>query len=363
MLLSTRWSDRRCLGNLGAFMAALTTFIVLYSWLAPYPVPLRRMTSMTGVEHRMFAEHAIGNTVVMVPVNTGMIKFADNLLCSLQTTGFDTSKIVFWALDEGAEDILERRGHATFRDPMLYGVSDDSNYSGGTPQYRKMMQERPKFYMDLLATGYDMLMIDADTIFWQSPEVIIPDKDSSIDIVFSTDAREFYQDHNAFKDVWARGGVVPPVCNGLFWMRSTPHTIGIWRDMEEFFESGWRTALYRLIWFQDDQRGMDVLLNDGRAQLVPPLPGGISADMIPHQPPHENTINVQLLDQTQVVNGHLLKNRRLSYDKYLDSLRADGKERIAAHFNWDSSELTKEAGARKFGMYFLDDEGRCQLNK
>ena len=50
--------------------------------------------------------------------------------------------------------------------------------------------------------------------------------------------------------------------------------------MLDVFNSGPRLALYRAIVFKDDQRGIDVLLNDGRANLEEPLPNGITADML-----------------------------------------------------------------------------------
>ena len=68
----------------------------------------------------IFASHAINNTVVVVPVNIGMLQWAANLLCSLTETSFDGKDIVFWALDEGAEDALRVKGYATYRDKRLY---------------------------------------------------------------------------------------------------------------------------------------------------------------------------------------------------------------------------------------------------
>ena len=67
-----------------------------------------------------------------------------------------------------------------------------------------MMKERPKFFINILSAGFNILMLDADTVFWQSPLLLMPQRDdgnsSSVDIVFSTDAREFYQTHDAFED-------------------------------------------------------------------------------------------------------------------------------------------------------------------
>ena len=225
-----------------------------------------------------------------------------------------------------------------------------------------MMLERPKFYLDVLAEGFDFLMLDADTVFWQSPLTLLPDVENSVDVVYSTDAREFYQEHDAFLDERRRGPYVPPVCNGIFWMRSSARTIALWSEMLEVFGRGW---WWRPRGFLDDQRGMDVLLNDGRGQVVAPYPGGIEGRSVPMSPgaKDELGVKVQLLDQTQVVNGHLLMNRNKAYEENVVKLRERGRDRIAAHFNWWTEKLTKEEGAKQLWMYLLDENGRCRKHQ
>ncbi|KAK5119398.1 hypothetical protein LTR85_007498 [Meristemomyces frigidus] len=295
-----------------------------------------------------------------------MLHWAENLLCSLGPTSFDASRIVFWALDEGAQSTLLSKGRATYRDPSLFATSTNENYRGDTRAYRRMMKERPKFFIQILAAGYDILMLDADTIFWQSPLLLLPHMEdgsnSNVDAIFSTDAREFYETHNAFLDVRRRGSLIPPVCNGIFWMRSSNMTVALWSDMLDVFNAPWPLGWFRRRWFQDDQRGMDVLLNDGRARLVGPLPHGISREMLPgSQDGRKQMLGVMLLDQTLVVNGHLLKNRLDVYEENVARFRGEGKERVAAHFNWDTTEATKEEGSKEMGMFFLDKKGHCTL--
>ena len=311
-----------------------------------------------------FASNAINNTVVVVPINFGMLHLAENLLCSLSTTSFDRSKIVFWTLDSAAQDTLHRQGHATYRDPSLFATSANENLHGDTPAYRRMMRERPKFFIDILTSGFDILMLDADTVFWQSPLLLTPqpDDEADVDVKYSTDAREFYQSHNAFRDSRRRGSIVPPICNGIFWMRSNNHTVKLWTDMLGVFNEPWPMGPIHRKYFQDDQRGMDCMLNDGRAKLVGPLPDGITHDMLPKDDRGKATLKIRLLDQTLVVNGHLLRNRRKTYDENLIRLRQLGTERIAAHMNWYTKDLSKEEGARQMGLYFLDADGRCKAS-
>jgi len=318
-----------------------------------------RITGLHGKALEIFQRNAIDNTVVIVPVNTGMLFWAENLLCSLASTNFETTKIVFWALDSNAETLLASKGRAAYHDPSLFSTSANENLQGDTASYKRMMKERPKFFIDVLSSGFDILMLDADTVFWQSPLSIVPQSTEKVDVVFSTDSREFYQDHDAFQDERRRGPYIPPICNGIFWMRSSSQTVSLWSEMLAVFQS-WRSHI-SLREFQDDQRGMDVLLNDGRAQLVEPLPNGIQARTVPatSQRSPERALNVRLLDQTSVVNGHLLMNRHDRYAGNLAMLRASGKERLGAHFNWWTKEVSKKDGAGKLGMLFADEQGQC----
>ncbi|KAK8929494.1 hypothetical protein H634G_03886 [Metarhizium anisopliae BRIP 53293] len=339
--------------------------VVYFYWapIAESSTSIQRSHGVPESDLQTFASHAINNTVVIVPVNTGMLHLMENLLCSLSATSFDPKSIVFWALDEGAQTTLDRRGFATYRDASLWAESGNLNVHGNTPAYHRMMRQRPQFFVDFLSTGYDVLMIDADLVFWQSPLVIMPQNDSdraAVDMVYSTDAREFYTSHDAFQDEYRRGSLVPPICNGLFWMKSNNETISLWSEMLDVFEAPWwRMGMYRDRVFQDDQRGMDVLLNDGRAGLVGPFPSGITQDMIPESS-GKRRLNVRLLDQTQVVNGQLFMFRENTYAESLKQLRGEGKDRIAAHMNWNTELITKEEGARRKNIFFLDENGDCK---
>ena len=316
----------------------------------------------TQSEIDMFASHAVNNTLIIVPVNTGMLPFAINLVCSLEAIDFDISTLIFWALDEGAEDYLQKKGHTTYRDPSLFYVSEDSNQHGNTDDYSKMMRERPKFFIKVLSSGFDLLMMDVDIVFYQTPLLLIPATSGleHIDVVYSTDARDFYTDVDPFDDPYRRGSLIPPICNGLFWMKASDETIKLWTQMEKVFEDESPQSV-RFQWkgFQDDQRGMDVMLNDGRANLVKPFPSGIKEEDIPRSYV-EPTLNMTLLDQTQVVNGHLFIEKRHRYEERLREIRQMGFDRIATHMNWNTGDLTKEQGAKERGLYLLDEWGNCK---
>lgn len=294
----------------------------------------------------------------MVPVNLAHMMWVENFLCSLSRTTFDPDKIVFWALDTEVRDVLEARGFTTYHDPSFYSVSTNENLYDDTRNFRRMMSERPKFFIDMLSTGHDLLFLDADTVFFDDPLAI---RDPNADIVFSSDNREFFNKprKDPFRDAWRKGNQIPPVCNGIFWMKSNAKTIKIWQDMLDMFETGIRLALYRLLVFKDDQRGMDVLLNDGRARLVEPLPRGITPAMLAGRASANADVDVRILDQTQVVSGHLLRNRKALFDQNLKELIAGGGNQLAVHFNWDPVDQTKEMGVKELGLWQLNENGKC----
>ncbi|CEJ90329.1 hypothetical protein VHEMI06120 [[Torrubiella] hemipterigena] len=347
-----------------AFILTISVLHIVQLW--QWEPPAHNLHQTTGIQPRdlhIFTDNAINNTAVIVPVNSGMLHFAENMLCSLKQTDFNSSALIFWALDAQAEIELKKRGYNTYRNPALFGVSSDVNTHGNTAAYKQMMRERPVFYADILTSGIDILMLDADIVFWDNPLSVVPaaDERDSVDIIYSTDAREFYTDKNAFRDNLRRGGYMPPICNGMFWMKARKETVSIWTDMLAAFEaSWWRLGLYRLIWFQDDQRGVDVLLNDGRAKVVAPFPTGITGDMVINAN-DEKALKVRLLDQAQAVNGHLLLLREKSYEANLARLRKQGKDRLLAHMNWSTVTIGKVDGAKKKNIYYLDDQGKCTL--
>lgn len=120
-------------------------------------------------------------------------------------------------------------------------------------------------------------------------------------------------------------------------MKSNQRTISLWQDMVDVFESPiWRIFRSKFSNFGDDQRGMDVLLNDGRARLVEPYLEGITGDMVRGKYEHYDGkpgwggLDVRMLgtlDQTEVVSGHLLLDRYDDYQQGVKKLRNQQRQR------------------------------------
>lgn len=134
--------------------------------------------------------------------------------------------------------------------------------------------------------------------------------------------------------------------------------------LDVFADPIWRVFRNKFFEFGDDRRGMDMLLNDGRASSGGAVP-------VRYYDGHDSFLNydgydrrpgwggldVRLLDQTEVVSGHLLLDRSDEYKRGLQQLEDKKRKRIAVHFNWDTTRVSKEDGAKQMGFWFLDNEG------
>ena len=302
-------------------------------------------------------KHAVNNTVMVVPVNKGMLQYAKNMVCSLRKINFDVQNMVFWTLDDEASEILRTLGLNTFHDPSMYGVADFVGVDG-RDHFEHMMTERPKFFINVLSAGLDILFLDADIVFFDDPLAM---RDPSVDLVIGSDGRDFFgPEHNPFEDQDSKGDAVPPVCAGSFWMKSSEHTIALWEVMKLVFQNDPSVKHLRGAGVSDDQHGFDVLLNQGRAKLVEPFPEGITADMMEGKNLDDAELRVKMMDQAFFPSGHLYLEVHEDYQRYLATLEEKGGKNMAIHFNWNGGSSTKIDGAKRMGLWYLDDDEQCK---
>ena len=317
-------------------------------------------SSKTSDPYESLRQHAVNNTVFIVPINMKMMPFADNLLCSLKKIKFDLKQLVFWTLDEKTGDILREKSLNTFHDPALWGVTDFNGTNYFSPEFKRMMKQRPKFLLNLLSTGLDVLFLDTDIIFYDDPFKIV---DHSVDLVIGSDTRNFFgplgTEKDPFQDPKRLGDRVPPVCAGTFWMKSNKHTIKLWQIMIDVFEEDPSVVYLRDKGFNSDQHGLDLLLNDGRANLVEPLPYGITKDMLGNNTSDAAKLSIRMLDQAWVASGHLFRVHFSDYVERVAMLDSKGFGRLAIHLNWDTNEMPKIEGAKKMKIWQLDEHGQC----
>lgn len=307
-------------------------------------------------------QYAVNNTVIVVPINQQMLPFAENMVCSLRKINFDTKHLVFWTLGEEVGTTLRDQGLNTFHDPSLYGTTNFTGLSYTSDEFKHMMLERPKFFQRFLATGLDILFLDTDIIFYDNPFKLV---DQSVDLIIGSDSREFFGPRGTvgdpFDDPTRLGDVVPPVCAGTFWMKSNKHTIKPFQIMQDVFEGDPSVIHLRDKGLIDDQRGFDVLLNDGRARLVQPFPDGFTFDsqLVVDSDLESSKLDVRIYDQALVASGHLFRNRHEQYQEYLERLKRRGVEKVAIHLNWYTGDTPKIEGAKEMDIWQLGDNGQC----
>lgn len=307
-------------------------------------------------------QYAVNNTVIIVPINQKMLPFAENMICSLRKINFDPKHVVFWTLGDEVGTTLRDWGLNTFHDPSLYGTTNFTGLSYDSEEFKHMMLERPKFFKRFLSTGLDILFLDTDIIFYDDPFKLV---DQSVDLIIGSDSREFFGPRGTagepFGDLDRLGDIVPPVCAGSFWMKSNKHTIKLFQIMEDVFEGDPSVVHLRDKGLTDDQRGFDVLLNDGRARLVQPFPDGFTFDsqLVVNSDLEASKLDVRIYDQALMASGHLFLNHHEQYLEYLARLNRRGVEKVAIHLNWYTGDLPKIEGAKKMGIWQLGDDGQC----
>ena len=194
-------------------------------------------------------------------------------------------------------------GISAYVDESLYHESGVLRYGEG--KYFAMMNERPKFFEQLLNLGVDFLFCDADVVTIHN---FIPDIRSLFDraienghplpdLIGQTDKNlvDFDQvtsDH------------FPEVCGGFFFLRNGPNARRLIHDMkvylglaQKFDQSG-----------ENDQYALNYFIHDPSAS--PPRKTYIINDMprVSHARPQDPDLVVYFLDQIKYPNGHILFN-------------------------------------------------------
>ena len=236
--------------------------------------------------------------VAVVSVNQAFIAEVLNLLCSLERVGYDTSKILLWALDRETEKVLLSKGYIAFFDASIESNPDLLVY--GEAAYSQVMSQRPRFFLKLLEQGMDILFLDADLVFLAHP----------VDVLFETvvTIRElgeeipdlFVQTDAYFYDFSAKNRYLPEACGGMFYLRNTERSRQFVSDILYYVEFAARNNFVK----ENDQTAMNFLLNSQPIYVSNWMP------MVRASRPHTPKIYVYYLDQVQWMNGHLLYSNR-----------------------------------------------------
>lgn len=153
---------------------------------------------------------ARNNTVIVTPVNEGFLVLGLNLHCRLRALG--STNHLLWALDRATARELSAQDIRHYYDPDLYSVEDYVGYYDS--RYIQMMAERPLMWWRMLATGFDILFLDADVVAFDWPERAFA---RLADLEIQVDGWKGWLDS-------LQPSAYSGLCAGAFWMRSCNKT-------------------------------------------------------------------------------------------------------------------------------------------
>jgi hypothetical protein len=169
-----------------------------------------------------------------------MLSMGYNLLCSLRKVHAHTlvEKVIFWAVDKEAVKQFESYRRLNKMSFGIYHPHTEHQMSEfqsiGSNGYYQMMRERSTIHLKLLKQFHlSFLFMDTDLIFTSDPLndlFLNEDKEEIEDIIYSTDARNFY---NQLEDPFEGQPFIPKICGGFFLMRSSPPTIRLLEDLNK----------------------------------------------------------------------------------------------------------------------------------
>lgn len=269
---------------------------------------------------------------IVVPFNAAWLKVAIHVDCSLKAAGVD--KVFYWALDEKAYSLGREYGLNTYYDNRFQTSSTEDHAEIMTASYTAMMRQRPRFWLDVLNAGYDMIFLDADISVLQSPVQYIQDKINRIrakgeivpDITMQVDERHLLSDSNEY--YFTKG------CAGFFYMRSTAGMKRVMQKLAHFLDryaemtSSDKYSSPSKLWHWNDQTGLMYLL-DKHALIK--SPNGIW---------NENPypwVRLEFFDQFDIMNGHMFFNYQNR--KRLFATKPKGSIPILVHANGQHFKL------------------------
>lgn len=323
------------------------------------------------------------NTILIVPSNLAFLPLALNLRCRLSSLG--VQNILFWALDEQAESRLTSQGVPNFYDPTLTpeGNPNATWYRDGG--YQRMMHSRPRAWWRVLATGFDMLFVDADIVAFRGPESWFPRVG---DVEVQLDGFEGWK-------TMLNESLAPHLCAGLFWMRSGPRTLQLMesvnaeltsclQDAEELKAEALRAAggkgtlptvglpKGKRAMRCDDQLALSQVLHKMMRQGTAAANRGPLArnNLVSCWKQQQQTsLRVLMQDARVLLPGHLarrgfLRGKGFRAKFYYKRFSRDKQIRIKPallHYNGFGHIHKKVASMKKFGWWELDSLDKCRV--
>jgi len=244
---------------------------------------------------------------------------------------------MFWALDPSAALYLQDRNYTMYFNPSYYSNDEFAVYH--TEKYIKLMAERPKFWRTVLQTGYDMLFLDSDIIFFKNPQLdLIGDADLEGQI------DEFELEQALDPDFY------PEMCGGGFFLKSNERSVTFLNELE-------RLLILRPDGIIDDQQAINrIIHNTTLARII--------NRKSPSEP--DERLSVRYIPFQQYLNGWLFRSH--SYAQilkphkmtYVINGTMETFEPSLVHLNGANPEGGKLGLMKKFGWWDLYDNHTCR---
>jgi hypothetical protein len=264
----------------------------------------------------------VGTLFILVPINAAMKSIADNLVCSLQLLGL-AKQVHFWALDFDIIPLLYDwigEGVKVFR-WSKYSVGRATRHS--TSAFKQTTKKRYEIILLLLLKHYDILVCDADTVWFSDPR---PYFNKSGDVL--TQAEILFLN----KDEWFTRTCNRTANTGIMYMRSnnrTIETIKLWVKM------------FRHLKKLNDQQVLSMWR--GRNPLL-------SCDLECGKRCAPNSLQFAILSPMLFPNAYIMLGKYSGFRSKL--LTFNRTQPVIAHFN-SYSFGHKIAAQRKAGMLLL----------
>ncbi|CAF1464829.1 unnamed protein product [Adineta steineri] len=299
-----------------------------------------------------------------------MMSMGYNLLCSLRKLRVKSlaDKIIFWAVDEEAVTHLQlyrKKNNLSFgiyHPDTKHQISKFQN--PGSHGYNQMMRDRAYVYITLIRQyRLSLLFMDADIIFTADPLpdlFLNEDRGQSEDIIYSTDARNFY---NALKDPYEGGPFIPMICGGFFLMRPTEPTIHLLEDLSKTIDidlnanDQWTT--HKLLNSRYNSTSNTFIHDPTRTWLVEPFPTGLERRNKSVRT--NSSIKLRLLEQGAYINGHIYGSLHNQYWQEIQKIEKSNPffQRIMIHANtWAEDKLQL---MKRNHLWFLGSDDVCIL--
>lgn len=325
----------------------------------PVPFPADALAGHEGDLERVKTLHsimkplAIDNTVIVIPANLGFLDQALSLRCRLISVG--GTNVLIWALDKETTDKMSAMGVPHYYDPTLFSVSGAVGYGINNEVKGRMMSERPRVWWRILATGFNMLFLDADVVAFARPEKLL---EGGADLEGQLDYQAKYG--------WGLNGVSneSTICAGIFWIKSSGKGLKFMDKVIKSFEieTPEKMKVYKERNRWDDQLALNFIIHDPDvATILNPQPrqsrvSGVSDDKF----------TIVFSDPMKVMGGTMISRTSITGHSYAAEFSFTAKEGeaptkfqpIVMHLNGYGTKAKVDLMKGK-GWWQIDDAGNC----